>query len=95
MKDKEKNKTEAPQTETAETEETTAEAENTEETRTRLEFAWEMITQKQMVAGTIVSTDAVFLRQEGYYVLHARSRCCEMIAMTVPMEGIYKGDIYE
>lgn len=71
------------------------EAEDTEETRTRLEFAWEMITQKQMVAGTIVSTDAVFLRQEGYYVLHARSRCCEMIAMTVPMEGIYKGDIYE
>lgn len=60
-----------------------------------LEQRWQESIRQQMVAGTILQTERSFLAGEHYFTLHIRSRCHEMIAMTVPMEGLNKGEAYE
>lgn len=66
-----------------------------ETVRTELEQYWHNSVLSQMVAGEIIHTEASFLAQGEYYVLRASSLCREMIARTVPMEGIDKGETYE
>ena len=62
---------------------------------TSMERSWHEGLRMQMVAGTVNRSDGVFLRMEGYYILHIRSHCREMIAVPVPVEEVYKGEGYD
>lgn len=68
---------------------------NGDTVRADLEQYWQRSALSQMVAGEIIHTETAFLSQGDYYVLRVNSLCREMIARTVPMEGIDKGETYE
>lgn len=60
-----------------------------------MEHSWNKDLQAQMVAGAINRSDLEFLQMEGYYILHMRSHCREMIAVPIPVEDVYKGESYD
>lgn len=69
--------------------------EDADSARASLEQHWAEQLREQMVAGTILETEQIFLEQENCFVLHIHSVCREMIAAPVPMDGMNKGETYE
>ena len=66
-----------------------------EEARTALEEAWQMQVCASMVAGTVLQTEASLSETDSVYIYRATSTCEEMIARSVPITELYKGESNE